>query len=118
MPSRTERHREMAETGIREHQALTTASVEGRTLVTRAKPPGSGWAQVLYWGGTSGDGQVFDAQEVDVFTTDDDFDVTRYEIYSDAKQWRDILKFLHGWQLPSAGYGELIAQEPGSVGKE
>ena len=37
----------------------------------------SGWAQVLYWSGTADDGRVFDAQEVDVVTTDEDFHVTR-----------------------------------------
>ena len=167
MTSRTERHREMAERGIREHQALTAAHVEGRTpVVTPTEPSGAptvfftpqmgerevergmafgatetslrelqlywkripdfgvkdtkvfasenGWAQVLYWSGTADDGRVFDAQEVDVVTTDEDFHVTRYEIYSDAKQWRDILKFLHGGKLPDADYGELIASEPGS----
>ena len=167
MSSRTERHREMAERAIREHQALTTAHVEGSTptvtvqnpngkptafftpqlgehLVeegmafgatetslrelqlywkripdfgvkdTKVFPSETGWAQVLYWGGTADDGQIIDAQEVNVITTDEDFAVTRFEIYSDAKQWRDILKFLHGGNLPDAGYGELIAREPGS----
>ena len=74
----------------------------------------TGWAQVLYWGGTSDDGQEFRAQEVDVITTDDDFAVTRYEIYSDAKQWRDIVKFVHGGQLPDVDYGALLGGEPGS----
>ena len=165
--SRTERHREMAEAGIREHQALTAAHVDGRpppvvrdggsgTPTTFFTPQmgesvrdggmsfggtehalqelqlywkripdfgvaeakvfagESGWAQILYWGGTAEDGQEFRAQEVDVITTDDAFNVTRYEIYSDAKQWRDLLKFVHGGELPGAGYGELIAREPGS----
>ena len=51
-----------------------------------------------------------------MITTDDEFDVTRFEIYSDAKQWRDILKFLNHGQLPDAGYGELLAREPGTSG--
>ena len=167
MSSRTDRHREMAEAGLREHQALTTAHVEGRTpTVVQHDPSGkpaafftpqlgesviengfafggtesalkelqlywrripdfgvkdakvfpseTGWAQVLYWGGTADDGRVISAQEVDVVTTDDDYDVTRFEIYSDAKQWRDILKFLNDGELPDANYGELIAREPGS----
>ena len=167
MSSRTDRHREIAERGIREHQALTTAHVEGGTpTVTAPVPSGkptvfftpqlgehvveegmafgatetslrelqmywkripdfgvkdtkvfpseTGWAQVLYWSGTGDDGTVIDAQEVDVITTDDEFDVTRFEIYSDAKQWRDILKFLNHGQLPDAGYGELLAREPGT----
>jgi hypothetical protein len=157
----------MAEGAIRDHQALTTAHVAGRTPTVTAQEPRAvptifytpqlgeqvvesgmlfgateaslrelqlywkripdfgvkdtkvfpsetGWAQVLYWGGTADDGRVIEAQEVDVITTDEAFHVTRFEIYSDAKQWRDILKFLHDGQLPEVGYGELVARQAGS----
>jgi hypothetical protein len=168
MPTRTERHREMAEIGVREHQALTTAHLDGRApkvvdrrrggkatifytaqqgerVVERGFVFGatemalrelqmywrripdfgvtdykvfaneSGWAQVLYWSGTGDDGRVYSAQEADVVTTDEDFAVTRFEVYCDAKQWRDIVAFVNGGKLPAADYDELIARERGSA---
>ena len=101
------------ETALRELQLywkrIPTSVMDAKVFASE-----TGWAQVLYWGGTADDGREFHAQEVDVITTDDDFAVTRYEIYSDAKQWRDIVKFVHDGQLPDVDDGELLAREPGS----
>lgn len=54
----------------------------------------SGWSQTLYWGGTGEDGRVFNAEEVDIVKTDENFRVTRFEIYSDAKQWRQLVAYV------------------------
>ena len=54
----------------------------------------AGWSQTLYWGGTGEDGQVFNAEEVDIVKTDENFRVTRFEIYSDAKQWRQLVAYV------------------------
>jgi hypothetical protein len=75
----------------------------------------TGWAQVLYWGGTTDDGLPVSAEEVDIVTTDEDFDIVRYEIYSDAKQWRDLLKIVHDGRLPSQSYDEMMAAQPGTA---
>ena len=71
----------------------------------------TGWAQVLYWGGTGEDGTVFNAEEVDIMKTDENSRVTRFEIYSDAKQWRQLVAYVHNadpetWQ--DGNYMELI----------
>jgi hypothetical protein len=167
MSTRTARHGEMAEAGIRAHQALTDAHVSGgRPMIEPASPEANptvfftpqmgeqiveggmsfgatdtalrelqlywtripdfgvkdakvfpsddGWAQVLYWGGTADNGDSITAQEVDVITTDDAFAITRFEIYSDAKQWRKIIEFVHGGALPGGSYADLIARATGT----
>ncbi len=163
MTTRTERHRQMAEKYLIEHQAMTQAHIEGRTptlptaiqtgpvtfyipqrgesimeggahFADNALPlrelelywkripdfgvkrydifaSESGWAQVLYWGGTGEDGTVFNAEEVDVMKTDEDFRVTRFEIYSDAKQWRQLVAYVHHADPETwvdGNYNELI----------
>jgi hypothetical protein len=77
-------------------------------------PSDDGWAQVLHWGGTADNGDSITAQEVDVITTDDAFAITRFEIYSDAKQWRKIIELVHGGALPGGSYADLIARSPGT----
>ena len=74
-----------------------------------------GWVQVLYWSGTADDGTYLAAQEVDVITTDADFDIVRLEIHSDKAQWINIVTFLHGGKTPTASYDELMMGEPGSA---
>lgn len=142
---REARHRDMAETRLREHQAMTEAHVSGRTPVcptaftyvpgakffspafgesltlvpTDGKehvsllelrmywqrlpdfgikrfevyPDENGWAQVLYWGGTTADGTLFEAQEAGVYKTDADFRVVRVENIHDWEQWRKLAAF-------------------------
>ena len=166
MSNRIERHRLMAEAGVREHQALTAANVAGRRQViarsstggtpatyftpqggeqsrpegiswggsektlkelqifwkripdfgieARIYPSETGWAQALNWRGTADDGSYWDVQEVDIFTTDEDFNVTRMEIYSDLQQWKDLLDYLGVGQMTGAAYYELIQSQPGS----
>lgn len=168
MTSRSERHRQMAEKYLIEHQAMTLAHIEGRqpTLPTaiqtgpvtfyipqrgesimeggahfadNALPlrelelywkripdfgikrydiftSDSGWSQVLYWGGTGEDGTVFNAEEVDIMKTDENFRVTRFEIYSDAKQWRQLVAYVHHADPETwidGNYNELIGATGG-----
>ena len=71
----------------------------------------TGWAQALYWGGTGEDGTIFNAEEVDIVKTDETFRVTRLEIYSDAKQWRELVAYVHhadAEQWVDGNYNELI----------
>jgi hypothetical protein len=73
-------------------------------------PSETGWAQVLYWGGTGLDGKDYRAEEVDIVRTDDALDITRFEIYSDAKQWTKLVAYANDASpadLP--GYDELLA---------
>ena len=166
MPERIERHRQMAEAGIREHQALSEANVAGhKPVIARASTSGvpatyftpqggeqqrpegiswggsektlkelqifwkripdfrieariypseTGWAQVLHWIGTGDDGSDWEVQEIDVFTTDEAFNVTRMEIYSDLQQWKDLLDYLGVGQMTGPAYYELIQSQPGS----
>lgn len=147
MPSPTQRHQQIAETYLQEHQAMTRAHVAGLPPVLPtaiqsgpitfyipqrgesilengghfADPAlplrelelywqripdfgiqrydifanDTGWAQVLYWGGTGEDGTVFHAEEVDIMKTDETGRVHRFEIYSDAKQWRQLVAYVH-----------------------
>ncbi len=168
MSSRTDRHRELAERGVRAHQGLTEAHVAGQQPTVQAasatgkatvlytpqlgehviadgfsfgategglrelqmfwqKFPDfgvkeakvfaseSGWAQVLYWAGTAEDGSPVSAQEVDVVTTDDDFDVVRYEIYSESTQWQKLMAVVRQGQSADLSYGDLMAQQPGGA---
>jgi hypothetical protein len=71
----------------------------------------AGWAQVLYWSGTGLDGATYDAQEVDVVRTDDAFNITRFEIYSDGKQWLKLVEYANdksARDLPS--YDKILEQ--------
>lgn len=76
-------------------------------------PSEVGWAQVLYWGGTGENGQEYRAQEVDVVRTDEAFDITRFEFYSDAGQWIELVAYVNDKtpkELRSGrGYEDLIA---------
>ena len=163
---RTERHLQLAEAGIRGHQAMTAAHVAGRKpvvrlatagppttlwilgrgefvikdgfhwgateeqlkelqaywhripnfgLTARVYPSETGWAQVLDWSGTGDDGKIRHAHEVDVITTDADFNITRFEIYWDRQQWKDLFAFLDEGKTPIENYAERIAREPGSA---
>ena len=71
----------------------------------------NGWAQVLYWRGTGDDGTELSAEEVDIVRTDDEFDITRFEIYSDAKQWTKLVAYAHDTSTKDlASYAELVAE--------
>jgi hypothetical protein len=146
--SRIERHRQMAEKRIREHQAMTQAHVEGRKPVCPAADilatnatffapafgeiaqhqdasgqdsaslnelrmywqripdfgikkfeifaSETGWAQVLYWSGTTKEGNVLQAQEADIFRTDANFKIVRIENYHDWQQWKELAAFAAG----------------------
>lgn len=78
-------------------------------------PSEAGWAQVLYWRGTGEDGQEYLAEEVDIVRTDDDFNVTRFEIYSDAAQWMELVAYANDTtaaelRRSSGSYGDLMAE--------
>lgn len=76
-----------------------------------------GWTQILCWRGTGEDGAEYRGDEVDVVYTDDDFNVTRVEIYSDAKQWSAIVAYANDKTIEemkdSPGYAELLADASG-----
>ncbi len=74
-------------------------------------PSETGWAQVTHWRGTGEDGNEYLGQEVDIVHTDDDLDVTRFEIYSDSKQWMKLVEYANdkpARELPS--YSQLLAE--------
>ncbi|RYD89091.1 MAG: hypothetical protein EOP61_32350 [Sphingomonadales bacterium] len=83
-------------------------------IEARIYPSETGWAQALNWIGTADDGTHWDVQEVDIFTTDEAFNVIRMEIYSDLRQWKDLLTFLGCGDMTGAAYYELIQSQPGS----
>ncbi len=71
----------------------------------------TGWAQVLYWGGTGLNDTLYQAQEVDVVRTDGEFNITRFEIYSDGKQWLKLVEYANdksARELPS--YDKILEQ--------
>lgn len=146
--SRSERHRNMAETRHRQHQAMTAAHINGQTPVcptlfdhvpgakffspafgesvallstdgqdhmallelrmywqrlpdfgiTRFEvyPDENGWAQVLYWGGSTTEGKLYEAQEAGIYKTDADCRILRMENYHDWQQWRTLAAFACG----------------------
>ena len=53
-------------------------------------PSEAGWAQVLYWGGTTVDGRQVSGQEADIIRTDSDLNVVRVEYYCDTRQWMEL----------------------------
>ena len=73
-----------------------------------------GWVQVLAWQGTGEDGLEHRGDEVDVVYTDDDFNLTRVEIYSDSKQWLALIAYANDTTVEereqsTSSYGDLIA---------
>ena len=70
-----------------------------------------GWAQVLYWSGTGDDGNTYSAEEVDVVHTDDEFNITRFEIYSDSTQWTKVVEYTNGKSVKDLpAYDKLLDQ--------
>ena len=59
-------------------------------------PSESGWAQVLYWRGTTVDGQEIAGQEADIIRTDENFNVIRVEYYCESKQWTTLAAIAQG----------------------
>jgi len=77
----------------------------------RIYPSETGWVQVVYWGGTSEDGEHHRAEEVDVVDTDDDFNVVRYEVFSDKAQWMNLVAYAYDRPVEELGnYGDMIAE--------
>ncbi|TVV74172.1 hypothetical protein [Sphingomonas solaris] len=168
--SRIERHREMAEKRIREHQAMTQAHIEGRSPICPAAdvlgtnptffspafgespikpsadgadhvslnelrmywkrigdfgikkyqiyPANDGWAQVLYWAGTTSDGKLVEAQEADIFRTDKEFRIVRVENYHDWQQWKSLAAFVNGKDpktFDGSAYGAAIEAQAKSA---
>jgi len=81
----------------------------------RIFPGEDGWAQVLYWSGTADNGELKEAQEIDVFKTDENFNIVRKEIYSDLGQWKELLTFLGYGDMIGANYWELIRKQHGGT---
>jgi hypothetical protein len=56
-------------------------------------PSDTGWAQVLYWSGTTTDGKIVEAQEADIIKTNEKFEIVRIENYHDWQQWKALAAF-------------------------
>lgn len=59
-------------------------------------PSESGWAHVLYWRGTTVDGQEISGQEADIIRTDENFNVVRVEYYCESAQWTRLAAIAQG----------------------
>jgi hypothetical protein len=87
----------------------------------RVYPNETGWAQVTVWAGTGVDGERKAANEVDVITTDKDFNIVRWEIYWDRPEWQAVWDYVSEDYLSQGkepikfpeNYMEHIARQPG-----
>jgi len=76
-------------------------------------PNPKGWVQLSYWCGRGVDGYDWRVGEIDVVTTDDDFNVTRFEAYCDADEWIKVLAYtfemtVEAFRNMPHNYGDLI----------
>jgi hypothetical protein len=73
-------------------------------------PSETGWAQVLYWSGTTKEGKVLRAQEADIFRTDENFKIVRIENYHDWQQWKELAAFAAGKDPAKFDKADYVAE--------
>jgi hypothetical protein len=80
-------------------------------------PSETGWAQILYWSGTGEDGVRYEAEESDIVRTDDDGNIARFEIYSDAGQCMRLVAYANDRTVEemearrASTYEQLLARQ-------